>query len=95
MFSLERLRHMLQERNIAIVLNESAKELLANEGYDPSFGARAAKAGDSDTDSKSAAMKLLRGEILPGQTVTVSARNGENGRLQLRKSRRLHKFLQS
>jgi len=74
---LERLRHMLQERNIAIVLDQSAKELVANEGYDPSFGARPLKRAIQTLIQNPLAMKLLRGEILPGQTVTVSARNGE------------------
>ncbi|HEY5992697.1 MAG TPA: AAA family ATPase, partial [Candidatus Udaeobacter sp.] len=40
---LERLRAMLQERNISLVLEDSAKELLAREGYDPNFGARPLK----------------------------------------------------
>ncbi len=40
---LERLRKTLAERNIKIVLDESAKELLVKEGYDPTFGARPLK----------------------------------------------------
>src|SRR5690242_2711890 len=42
---LECLRQMLHERNIAILLYDSAKELLSREGYDPSFGARPLKRG--------------------------------------------------
>jgi ATP-dependent Clp protease ATP-binding subunit ClpB len=74
---LERLRHMLQERNISIVLEDSAKELLAREGYDPSFGARPLKRAIQTMIQNPLAMKLLRGEILSGQTVTVSAEGGE------------------
>src|ERR671939_625724 len=37
---LERLRQMLEERNIKLELDDSAKELLAREGYDPAYGAR-------------------------------------------------------
>ncbi|MCA1555131.1 MAG: ATP-dependent chaperone ClpB, partial [Acidobacteria bacterium] len=40
---LERLRHMLQERNITLTLDDSARELLAREGYDPMYGARPLK----------------------------------------------------
>src|SRR5205085_5450091 len=40
---LERLRSMLHERNISLVLEDSARELLAREGYDPNFGARPLK----------------------------------------------------
>jgi ATP-dependent Clp protease ATP-binding subunit ClpB len=74
---LERLRQMLQERNISIVLDDSAKELLAREGYDPSFGARPLKRAIQTMIQNPLAMKLLQGEILPGDTVHVSARNGE------------------
>jgi ATP-dependent Clp protease ATP-binding subunit ClpB len=74
---LERLRHMLQERNISIVLEDSARELLAREGYDPSFGARPLKRAIQTMIQNPLAMKLLRGEILSGQTVTVSAEDGE------------------
>ena len=74
---LERLRTMLHERNISLVLDESAKELLAREGYDPSFGARPLKRAIQTLIQNPMALKLLRGEILPGQTVVVSARNGD------------------
>ncbi|HEY6047067.1 MAG TPA: ATP-dependent chaperone ClpB [Pyrinomonadaceae bacterium] len=74
---LERLRHMLHERNIAIVLEDSARDLLAREGYDPSFGARPLKRAIQTVIQNPLAMKLLRGEILSGQTVTVSAEDGE------------------
>jgi ATP-dependent Clp protease ATP-binding subunit ClpB len=74
---LERLRQMLHERNIAIVLEDSAKDLLSREGYDPNFGARPLKRAIQTLIQNPLAMKLLRGEILPGQTVTVSARNDE------------------
>ncbi|HYV23668.1 MAG TPA: hypothetical protein VE969_00420, partial [Pyrinomonadaceae bacterium] len=53
------------------------RELLAREGYDPSFGARPLKRAIQTMIQNPLAMKLLRGEILSGQTVTVSAENGE------------------
>ena len=74
---LERLRQMLQERNISITLEDSAKELLAREGYDPNFGARPLKRAIQTLIQNPLAMKLLRGEILPGQTVVVSADGDE------------------
>ncbi len=74
---LERLRQMLHERNISIVLDDSAKELLAREGYDPSYGARPLKRAIQTMIQNPLAMKLLRGEIAPGQIITVSAANGE------------------
>jgi len=68
---------MLHERNISLVLEDSARELLAREGYDPNFGARPLKRAIQTLIQNPLAMKLLRGEILPGQTVSVSARDGE------------------
>src|SRR5881409_203380 len=40
---LECLRSMLHDRNVTLVLEDSAKQLLAREGYDPQFGARPLK----------------------------------------------------
>src|SRR5687767_14145668 len=74
---LERLRQMLHERNNSIVLDDSAKELLAREGYDPSYGARPLKRAIQTLIQNPLAMKLLHGDIQPGQTVTVSAQDGE------------------
>lgn len=71
---LERLRHMMQDRNITLVLDESARELLAREGYDPAFGARPLKRAIQTLIQNPLAVKILRGEILPGQTVSVSAK---------------------
>ncbi|HEX8844129.1 MAG TPA: ATP-dependent chaperone ClpB [Pyrinomonadaceae bacterium] len=70
---LERLRAMLQERNIMLVLDDSARALLAREGYDPQYGARPLKRAIQTLIQNPLAVKLLRGEVGPGQTITVSA----------------------
>jgi ATP-dependent Clp protease ATP-binding subunit ClpB len=74
---LERLRAMLHERGVSLVLEDSARQLLASEGYDPNFGARPLKRAIQTLIQNPLAMKLLRGEIPPGQTVIVSAGDGE------------------
>ncbi|MDX6271791.1 MAG: ATP-dependent Clp protease ATP-binding subunit ClpB [Acidobacteriota bacterium] len=74
---LERLRHMLAERNITIVLDDSARELLAREGYDPMYGARPLKRAIQTLIQNPLASKLLRGEIASGQTIRLSADNDE------------------
>ncbi|HEU4433919.1 MAG TPA: ATP-dependent chaperone ClpB [Pyrinomonadaceae bacterium] len=71
---LERLRAMLAERNLTLVLEPSARALLMREGYDPSYGARPLKRAIQSYIQNPLAVKLLQGEILPGQTVTVSAK---------------------
>jgi len=74
---LERLRHMLAERNITIVLDDSARELLAREGYDPMYGARPLKRAIQTLIQNPLASKLLRGEIASGQTIRLSADGDE------------------
>ena len=70
---LERLTKMLSERSVTLILEPSAKELLMREGYDPSYGARPLKRAIQSFIQNPLAVKLLQGEILPGQTVRVSA----------------------
>ncbi|MDT4898400.1 MAG: ATP-dependent Clp protease ATP-binding subunit ClpB [Acidobacteriota bacterium] len=74
---LERLRAMLAERNITLVLDDSARALLAREGYDPHYGARPLKRAIQTLIQNPLAVKLLRGEIAPGQTISVSANGDE------------------
>jgi len=71
---LARLRDMLRERGISLVLDESARELIMREGYDPSYGARPLKRAIQTLIQNPLAVKLLQGEILPGQTVTATAK---------------------
>ena len=70
---LARLRTMLAERNIHLVLDDSARALLAREGYDPHYGARPLKRAIQTLIQNPLAVKLLSGEILPGETVKASA----------------------
>jgi ATP-dependent Clp protease ATP-binding subunit ClpB len=67
------LRATLAERNIALVLDDSARQLLAREGYDPQYGARPLRRAIQTLIQNPLAVKLLRAEIAPGQTITVSA----------------------
>ena len=70
---LERLTKMLSERSVNLILEPSAKELLMREGYDPAYGARPLKRAIQSLIQNPLAVKLLQGEIIPGQTVRVSA----------------------
>ncbi len=70
---LARLRSMLDERGITLVLDDSAKELLVEEGYDPTFGARPLKRAIQTLIQNPLAVKLLSGEILSGSVIRVSA----------------------
>jgi ATP-dependent Clp protease ATP-binding subunit ClpB len=74
---LEKLRKNLAERGITIELEDSAKELLAEKGYDPTFGARPLKREIQTRLQNPLAIKLLNGELGSGQTIRVSAENEE------------------
>ncbi len=70
---LERLRKRLAGRKIDLVLDDAAKEWLANEGYDPVFGARPLKRVIQRALQNPLAEALLAGDIRDGDTVPVTA----------------------
>ncbi len=70
---LGNLRKLLAERKIQIELTDKARELLFREGYDPQFGARPLKRAIQRTIQDPLALKLLDGDVLPGDTVAVDA----------------------
>ena len=74
---LEKLRAMLDERGITLVLDDSARDLLIEQGYDPVYGARPLKRAIQSLIQNPLAIKLLNGEIASGSTVNVTAENGE------------------
>jgi ATP-dependent Clp protease ATP-binding subunit ClpB len=74
---LEKLRRTLEERGIAIELDETAKELLVEQGYDPVYGARPLKRSIQTLIQNPMAVSLLKGEISSGQTIRISADGGE------------------
>lgn len=74
---LEKLRTNLGERGISIELDQTAKDLIVTEGYDPVYGARPLKRAIQTLIQNPLAVKLLKGEIVSGQTVRISAAGGE------------------
>ncbi len=74
---LEELRRRLADRHISLDLTDAAKALLAEEGFDPVYGARPLKRVIQHEIADPLAMKLLAGEFGEGDTVTVDAQGGE------------------
>ena len=70
---LGRLRKRLAARNITLDLDEGAMTWLADEGYDPVFGARPLKRVIQRALQDQLAEMLLAGDVGEGDTVTVSA----------------------
>jgi ATP-dependent Clp protease ATP-binding subunit ClpB len=74
---LERLRARLAERRLSIELSDAAKEVVAEAGWDPSYGARPLKRALQRLVENPLAQKLLAGEFADGDTIQVDAREGE------------------
>lgn len=74
---LQRLSALLEDRKIALELDESAKARLADKGYDPAYGARPLKRVVQRDLQNPLATLLLEGRIEEGDVVHVTA--GEEG----------------
>ena len=70
---LSGLTKRLEERKIHITLTDAAKEQLVREGYDPAYGARPLKRTIQRRVLDALAMRILEGEFVDGDTVTVDA----------------------
>ncbi len=64
---------LLTERKITLKLKPAAKTLLFREGFDPAYGARPMKRAIQRLIQDPMALKLLDGEVKPGDTVIVDA----------------------
>jgi len=74
---LQRLRERLARQQLNLELDAAAIRHLAKEGYDPQFGARPLKRAIQQLLLDPLAMKLLDGEIKPGDRIKVTVDNGE------------------
>jgi ATP-dependent Clp protease ATP-binding subunit ClpB len=68
-----RLARLLEERKIAIKLEASAREWLAEKGWDPAYGARPLKRVIQKSVQDPLAELLLSGKIKDGEAVVISA----------------------
>jgi ATP-dependent Clp protease ATP-binding subunit ClpB len=70
---LKRLESRLAQRKITLELDEAALSWLADEGYDPVFGARPLKRVIQRALQDQLAEMILAGEIVDGSEITVHA----------------------
>ncbi|WP_159729716.1 ATP-dependent chaperone ClpB [Methylosinus sp. Ce-a6] len=70
---MKRLSRLLDDRKIALELDEKARAFLAAKGYDPGYGARPLKRVIQKELQDPLAEALLGGKIADGSTVRVSA----------------------
>jgi ATP-dependent Clp protease ATP-binding subunit ClpB len=74
---LERLRTRLAERGIVLELTDEAKQVLADAGWDPTYGARPLKRAIQRMLENPFALRLLEGDFGDGDTVRVDSHDGE------------------
>jgi len=68
---LRRVAKLLAERGYQLEVSEAARDYLAEEGYDPDFGARPLKRTIQRELQDPLAMKILAGEFHEGDTIQV------------------------
>ncbi len=74
---LESLRKRLAERRIELEVSEQAKQLLAERGYDPTFGARPLRRVVQKLLGDQIAIAVLAGKYTEGSTIRVDVKDGE------------------
>jgi len=73
---LAHLRKRMAERRLTLNVTDAALAQLAHDGYDPSFGARPLKRVIQRDISDPAALLILEGKAVEGDTITVDAVDG-------------------
>jgi ATP-dependent Clp protease ATP-binding subunit ClpB len=64
----------LQLKRITLTFTDKARELVAEKGYDPSFGARPLKRAIQDLILDELALKMIKHEIKEGESVKIDAK---------------------
>jgi ATP-dependent Clp protease ATP-binding subunit ClpB len=73
---LRGLMRRLEDRKIHVELTDKAKDLLIEEGYDPTYGARPLKRTIQRRVLDPLAMRVLQGEFTEGNSIRIDASGG-------------------
>ncbi|MDX5892860.1 ATP-dependent Clp protease ATP-binding subunit [Rubrobacter radiotolerans] len=76
---LARLNHNLRSQNVSVEVTQSAKEFLAEEGYDPKYGGRPLARAIRRLIENPLSGKLINGEFSEGDTVLVDKPEDSEG----------------
>lgn len=74
---MEQIRERLAEHGLEVELTDAARKWLAEEGYDPAFGARPLRRALQKHVESTLSVKILQGEFEDGDTVIVDFDEGE------------------
>jgi ATP-dependent Clp protease ATP-binding subunit ClpB len=82
---LKRLEKRLEANKIEVNFDISAKEYLANKGFDEVFGARPLKRVIQSEVENFLANQMIAGKITPNSKIVITAKEGEGLKFALRK----------
>jgi ATP-dependent Clp protease ATP-binding subunit ClpB len=82
---LKRLEKRLEANKIEVNFDISAKEYLANKGFDEVFGARPLKRVIQSEVENFLANQMIAGKIAPNSKIVITAKEGEGLKFALRK----------
>jgi ATP-dependent Clp protease ATP-binding subunit ClpB len=71
------LRKRLQERNMDLTLDNAARDLLGEAGFDPVYGARPLKRAIQQQIENPLAQQILKGEFIPGDRIRATVHGGQ------------------
>ncbi|MFT3925771.1 MAG: ATP-dependent chaperone ClpB [Myxococcales bacterium] len=74
---LSRFKSRLARRDLTLEVSDAAKDLLANLGFDPTFGARPLKRALQQHLENPLAQQILAGSYAPGDAILVNTNNAE------------------
>jgi ATP-dependent Clp protease ATP-binding subunit ClpB len=74
---LSRVAKRLQQKNITLTFTENAKDLLAERGYDPVFGARPLKRAIQDLLLDELSLRIIEGTVHEGESITVDEKDDQ------------------
>jgi len=72
---LAKVEQRLAQRDLHFELDESARELLRDKGYDPAYGARPMRRAVEKHLEDPMAEEIIRGNLREGETVVISAKD--------------------
>jgi ATP-dependent Clp protease ATP-binding subunit ClpB len=85
---IDHLRKRLADRNLKLDLTPAAVKLLAEEGYDPAYGARPLKRVIQQRIENPIASKILGGDYIDGDTIIIDVDAAKHGFTFTPKSRK-------
>ena len=74
---IDALNRRLADQELTCKLTQAAKDYIVDAAYDPQYGARPLRRYVQHTVETLLAKRILKGDLLPGQTVTVDVENNE------------------